>query len=131
MATTAIKAALDPVIPVANEAQKRIDALTNHLSTALGQGKPVDIRATEAEIKDVKQVLARLTGSTKAARTQVDSYSKNWAKKAVKKVFQAKVMDNRKTLKLAVDHVEGMCSRMQAAVDAAEFLLFQIKSGGR
>jgi hypothetical protein len=131
MATTAIKQALDPVLPVANDAQRRLDALTNHLTDALGTGKPVDIPAVEKEIKDVEQVLAKLKGSTGAARKHVDTYTKSWAKKAVKKIFQAKVMDNRKMLKLAVDHAEALCANIGAGVDSAKHVLFLIRAGGR
>jgi hypothetical protein len=38
-------------------------------------------------------------------------------------------MDNRKTLKLAVAHTERLCENLQAGIDSAKRVLFQIKSG--
>jgi hypothetical protein len=135
MATTNLIAELDELWKIGRKASEDLEALRVELQAAVddlakprGQRKVVNTAKRERTLTSLKQDIKLLDDGLKRAQNHMDTFSTNWAKKALKTTFQPKVAQNRKDLKNLWDAVDGTRKQAQYGCDAADFLIFTLKT---
>jgi hypothetical protein len=116
------------MIPKGRRASDDLISLRDAIRKALRENKPADIAGlerfkekTEAEAREFIDALA-------GAKAHTATYTKNEYKKVVKKIFQSKVMQNRKDLEGTIRLAQGTSNNINEGLKAADELMEELKA---